>query len=96
LAIIFFFVAAFLVYSFFSVSTEKRFTPYAEAPEFFAALVFGAAGVYSLAGLQALNPSFLKIGWGGKIISDGEVKQVLNNVPNPILSKLKNNDVSRY
>ena len=30
------------------------------------------------------------------IISDGEVKQVLNNVPNPILSKLKNNDISRY
>lgn len=30
------------------------------------------------------------------IISDGEIKQVLNNVPNPILSKLKNNDVSRY
>ena len=30
------------------------------------------------------------------IISDGEVKQVLNNVPNPILSKLKNNDMSRY
>jgi len=31
-----------------------------------------------------------------KIISDGEVKQALNNVPNPILSKLKNNDASRY
>lgn len=30
------------------------------------------------------------------IISDGEVKQVLNNIPNPILSKLKNNDISRY
>ena len=30
------------------------------------------------------------------IISDGEVKQALNNVPNPILSKLKNNDLSRY
>lgn len=30
------------------------------------------------------------------IISDGEVKQVLNNIPNPILSKLKNNDLSRY
>jgi len=30
------------------------------------------------------------------IISDGEVKQVLNNVPNPILSKLKNNDLNRY
>lgn len=30
------------------------------------------------------------------IISDAEVKQVLNTVPNPILSKLKNNDVSRY
>ena len=30
------------------------------------------------------------------IISDGEVKQVLNNIANPILSKLKNNDISRY
>ena len=30
------------------------------------------------------------------IISDAEIKQVLNKVPNPILSKLKNNDVSRY
>lgn len=30
------------------------------------------------------------------IISDGEVKQVLNNIPNPILSKLKNNDLNRY
>lgn len=30
------------------------------------------------------------------IISDGEVKQMLNNMPNPILSKLKNNDLSRY
>ena len=30
------------------------------------------------------------------IISDGEVKQVLNNVSNPILSKLKNNDISRH
>ncbi|MSR73050.1 hypothetical protein EXS61_00360 [Candidatus Parcubacteria bacterium] len=30
------------------------------------------------------------------MISDGEVKQVLNNIPNPILSKLKNNDISRY
>lgn len=30
------------------------------------------------------------------IISDGVIKQVLNNVPNPILSKLKNNDASRY
>jgi hypothetical protein len=30
------------------------------------------------------------------IVSDGEIKQVLNNVPNPILSKLKNNDISRY
>lgn len=30
------------------------------------------------------------------IISDGEVKQVLNSVPNPILSKLKNNDLTRY
>lgn len=30
------------------------------------------------------------------IIFDGEVKKVLSNVPNPILSKLKNNDVSRY
>jgi hypothetical protein len=32
----------------------------------------------------------------GTIISDGEVKRVLNNIPNPILSKLKNNDASRY
>ena len=30
------------------------------------------------------------------IVSDAEVKQVLNNIPNPILSKLKNNDISRY
>lgn len=30
------------------------------------------------------------------IIPDAEIKQVLNKVPNPILSKLKNNDVSRY
>lgn len=30
------------------------------------------------------------------IISDAEIKQVLGKVPNPILSKLKNNDVSRY
>ena len=30
------------------------------------------------------------------IISDAEVKKVLENVPNPILSKLKNNDLSRY
>lgn len=30
------------------------------------------------------------------IVSDGEVKQVLNSVPNPILSKLKNNDLTRY
>ncbi len=30
------------------------------------------------------------------IIADAEIKQVLDKVPNPILSKLKNNDVSRY
>jgi hypothetical protein len=30
------------------------------------------------------------------IISDAEIKQVLDNVPNPILSKLKNNDLTRY
>lgn len=30
------------------------------------------------------------------IIADAEIKQVLEKVPNPILSKLKNNDVSRY
>lgn len=30
------------------------------------------------------------------IISDGEIKQLLNNVPNLILSKIKNNDISRY
>lgn len=30
------------------------------------------------------------------IITDAEIKQVLDKVPNPILSKLKNNDVSRY
>lgn len=30
------------------------------------------------------------------IISDGEVKKVLTNVPNPILSKMKNNDLNRY
>jgi hypothetical protein len=35
--------------------------------------------------------SFIRI-----IIYDGEVKQVLNSIPNPILSKLKNNDISRY
>ncbi len=30
------------------------------------------------------------------IIPDAEIKQVLDKVPNPILSKLKNNDISRY
>lgn len=30
------------------------------------------------------------------IILDAEIKQVLGGVPNPILSKLKNNDISRY
>lgn len=30
------------------------------------------------------------------IITDAEIKQVLEKVPNPILSKLKNNDLSRY
>ncbi|MCC6520872.1 hypothetical protein IT403_02745 [Candidatus Nomurabacteria bacterium] len=30
------------------------------------------------------------------IIADAEIKQVLDKVPNPILSKLKNNDISRY
>ncbi len=30
------------------------------------------------------------------IIADAEIKQVLDKVPNPILSKLKNNDSSRY
>jgi uncharacterized membrane protein len=30
------------------------------------------------------------------IIADAEIKQVLEKVPNPILSKLKNNDLSRY
>lgn len=30
------------------------------------------------------------------IIPDAEIKPVLSNVPNPILSKLKNNDISRY
>ncbi len=30
------------------------------------------------------------------IIHDAEIKQVLDKVPNPILSKLKNNDISRY
>lgn len=30
------------------------------------------------------------------IVPDAEIKKVLNNVPNPILSKLKNNDVNRY
>jgi tRNA(Ile)-lysidine synthase TilS/MesJ len=30
------------------------------------------------------------------IVPNGVIKQVLNNVPNPILSKLKNNDISRY
>ena len=30
------------------------------------------------------------------IIPDAEIKQVLHKVPNPILSKLKNNDISRY
>ncbi len=30
------------------------------------------------------------------IIPDAEIKRVLDKVPNPILSKLKNNDVSRY
>lgn len=29
-------------------------------------------------------------------IDDAEIIQVLNHVPNPILSKLKNNDMSRY
>lgn len=30
------------------------------------------------------------------IIADAKIKQVLDKVPNPILSKLKNNDASRY
>ncbi len=30
------------------------------------------------------------------IVSDAIVQKVLPNTPNPILSKLKNNDVSRY
>ena len=30
------------------------------------------------------------------IIPDAEIKKVLDKVPNPILSKLKNNDVNRY
>lgn len=30
------------------------------------------------------------------IVSDAQIKKVLSNVPNPILSKLKNNDISRY
>lgn len=30
------------------------------------------------------------------IIADAEIKQMLDKVPNPILSKLKNNDISRY
>ena len=30
------------------------------------------------------------------IATDAKVKQVLNHIPNPILSKLKNNDLSRY
>lgn len=36
------------------------------------------------------------IGFIKTIVNDAVVEKVLPNTPNPILSKLKNNDISRY
>jgi hypothetical protein len=30
------------------------------------------------------------------IVFDARIKKVIGNIPNPILSKIKNNDISRY
>jgi len=48
------------------------------------------AGMYEVTSLHNIT-EFIKT-----ITSDAVVQKVLPNTPNPILSKLKNNDISRY
>jgi hypothetical protein len=60
-------VGLVLIFCFFAIMAKEGHTPYEKSPAFFAGLVFGAAGIYILAGLKAIAPTLLlERGWVGK------------------------------